>query len=298
MYESFLKDKEYAVGVSPKTMIYLRNMGSKHFLPIIAPAKDEAELRKLVLEATGRIQGLRRARPGPGQSNEITARSKNTYLGPLRTFLGWLLEEEIIVKAIRVKKLKVPRPLRKTLTFGQIVKLLDYKCTIKSRMFGIARIQAAVALMCDCGLRSSEWRNLKIADIDMDRREVKVWGKGSIERLVTFTPECRKIVARWIRRLPERSVYAFPTSTGRPVSGRNALRDLVWLGARCQIWHVNLHLLRHSFGTIWIRNGGSVEMLRRCMGHANIQTTLQYLHNDTADMEAAHSQFSPLSRMK
>jgi hypothetical protein len=34
------------------------------------------------------------------------------------------------------------------------------------------------------------------------------------------------------------------------------------------------------------------------MGHANIETTLQYLHNDTAEMEAAHSQFNPLSRMK
>jgi hypothetical protein len=72
MYESFLKDKEYAVGVSPKTMIYLRNMGAKYFLPIIAPAKDETELRKLVLEATGRIQGLRRARPRPGQLAAVT----------------------------------------------------------------------------------------------------------------------------------------------------------------------------------------------------------------------------------
>ena len=282
MYEQFLREKEYMLDRSPKTMAYLRQ-GAKHFMPIIGSAMNEGELRRLTLEAITHVLEL-----------PVRARSKNTYLGPLRTFLGWLLEQEIITRPVRIKKVKVERKLRETLTTEQIEKLLAYKC---KRTYE-RRIQAASALMLDTGLRSAEWRNLKLADMDLGKQHLKVYGKGAVERMVPFSAECRKFLMRWIMRLPEGSIYVFPTQSGKAISGRNALRDLTKLAAHCQIWRVNLHMLRHSFATGWIRNGGSVEILRRVLGHTDVRTTMAYMHNSVADMQAAHHQFSPVARMK
>jgi hypothetical protein len=74
-FERFMREKEYLLDRSAKTLTYLRT-GAKHFLPIIAPAKNEGELRSLAQDAFHHVLEL-----------GVSGRSKNTYLGPLRTFL-------------------------------------------------------------------------------------------------------------------------------------------------------------------------------------------------------------------
>jgi hypothetical protein len=59
---------------------------------------------------------------------------------------------------------------------------------------------------------------------------------------------------------------------------------------------VRPHKLRHTFGTNYIREGGSLELLRRCLGHASITTTARYLHLDIGDLKAVHNSSHPLRR--
>lgn len=279
-FERFMREKEHLLDRSTKTLTYLRT-GAKHFLPSIAPAKNEGELRGLVQDALHHVLELK-----------VCGRSKNTYLGPLRTFLNWLVEQEVIARPIKIKKVKTEKKLRVTLTQEQIERLLSYRPKRRCQR----RMQAAVALMLDTGLRSAEWRNLKRQDIEFDHLHLKVYGKGSVERLVPFSPECKKFLMKWlILDVPDNFQYVFGTCGDKPISDRNALHDIVRLAARCGIWKINLHMLRHTFATSWIRNGGNVEILRRILGHSDIRTTMIYMSNSVEDIKAVQPRFSPVA---
>jgi integrase/recombinase XerD len=279
-FERFMREKQFLLDRSPKTLTYLRTR-AKLFLPIIAPAKNEGELRGLVAEAVDRIL-----------ARNIRGCSKNTYLSPLRTFLNWLVAEEVISKAVRIKKVKIEKKLRAILTAEEVRTLLSYKAKHRYQR----RMQAAVALMLDTGLRSSEWRNAKRKDFDFDGLHLKVYGKGSVERLVPFSEECRKFLMRWlIRDVPQHFEFVFCTKGDKPISDRNALHDIVRLGAWCKIWKINLHMLRHTFATSWVRSGGNVEILRRILGHKDIRTTMIYMSNSVEDVKVAHSKFSAVA---
>jgi site-specific recombinase XerD len=58
---------------------------------------------------------------------------------------------------------------------------------------------------------------------------------------------------------------------------------------------VGPHALRHTFATMYLRNGGDLESLRRIMGHTSLATTAVYLHLVTDDLSAKHAQFSPVA---
>jgi site-specific recombinase XerD len=54
-------------------------------------------------------------------------------------------------------------------------------------------------------------------------------------------------------------------------------------------------MLRHTFATSWIRNGGNVEILRRILGHTDIRTTMIYMSNSVEDIKAVQPRFSPVA---
>ena len=59
---------------------------------------------------------------------------------------------------------------------------------------------------------------------------------------------------------------------------------------------VHPHMLRHTFATEYLRNGGDLETLRRIMGHSTLAVTQQYLHLIDDDLVQAHRSFSPMDR--
>ncbi len=67
------------------------------------------------------------------------------------------------------------------------------------------------------------------------------------------------------------------------------------MGAKLRL-KLHWHLLRHSFGPLFIRNGGNVADLQRIMGHAAITTTMLYVHSQASDFVMAHNTLSPLAK--
>ncbi len=77
---------------------------------------------------------------------------------------------------------------------------------------------------------------------------------------------------------------------------RNADRDLKYIGEKVRI-ALRWHLLRHTFGTLFIRSGGNVADLQRIMGHRSITTTMLYVHSQVSDFVMAHNILSPLAKV-
>jgi site-specific recombinase XerD len=214
----------------------------------------------------------------------------NIVVRSMKPFVRWLHTNGLVDKPIVLRKQKEPVLLTRTLTEQEVAHLVGYKPgSRRSR-----RAHTAAMVVLDCGLRSAECLNLRLEDVNLDDQLIEVMGKGSRQRVVPFSHELRRRLFLWVRGLSPDAVYLFPTRRGRPVSYRNATRDLESVGEELGL-KLHWHLFRHTFGTLFIRNGGEVTRLQRILGHRSITTTLRYVHLQPGDLKLDHEAHSALA---
>jgi integrase/recombinase XerC len=147
------------------------------------------------------------------------------------------------------------------------------------------RDRAMVLAMVLGGLRAAEVRALRLADVDMGLRRVRVVGKGGKERVVpvdgVFFSEC----AAYLRserppgcRSPECFVVLHGPTRGRPLIEAGLRKVFRTHRARSGATRVRPHRLRHTYGTELAAAGIDLLALRELMGHASPETTARYVH--------------------
>jgi site-specific recombinase XerD len=139
--------------------------------------------------------------------------------------------------------------------------------------------------------------HLEVRDVDLDNFLVTVEkGKGDKQRRVPISGVGRKMLYRYISQGgdPARR-FVFSTANGTAVTQRNADRDLKIMGAKVRL-SLRWHLLRHTFGSLFVRNGGNVADLQRIMEHSAVTTTMLYVHAQASDFVMAHNTLSPLAK--
>lgn len=167
------------------------------------------------------------------------------------------------------------------------------------------RDRALLELMYACGLRASEVCTLQLLDLLDDGRAIRVWGKGSKQRLVPVHDTARRAVEEYIRTC--RSVLAaarggpdgrdkgriFLSRTGRPIS-RVTVHSLVKrYGRSAGLPDLYPHMLRHSFATHLLAGGADLRVVQELLGHADISTTQIYTHVDRTQLKAVHKKHHP-----
>lgn len=147
------------------------------------------------------------------------------------------------------------------------------------------RDRAIVLVMLFGGLRAAEVRGLRLADIDMGLRRIRVLGKGGRERVVPVDPAFFAELGGYLReerpagcRTPECFVVLRGPTTGRPLT-EAGLRSLFRNHrASSGAIRVRPHRLRHTYGTELASAGMDLLVLRELMGHASPHTTAGYVH--------------------
>ena len=147
------------------------------------------------------------------------------------------------------------------------------------------RDRAIVLVMLFGGLRAAEVRGLRLADIDMGLRRIRVLGKGGRERVVPVDQAFFAELGAYLReerpagcRTPECFVVLRGPTTGRPLT-EAGLRSLFRNHrASSGAIRVRPHRLRHTYGTELASAGMDLLVLRELMGHASPQTTAGYVH--------------------
>jgi len=151
------------------------------------------------------------------------------------------------------------------------------------------RNAALVELVYACGLRSAEAVGLDLADVDLDREQVHVRGKGGKERLVPLGEEAAWRLGRWLRDGRPRlardacdalflSVVALPLET-------KALRRLF----------PHPHSLRHAYATHLLEGGADLRTIQELLGHASLSTTQIYSHVDARRLRRVYDRAHPRS---
>ena len=216
----------------------------------------------------------------------------------ISSFFSWLEEEDYILKSPmkRIHKIKTKKVVKTVISDEAIEKLRDncLEC----------RDLAIIDLLYSTGMRVGELVNLNVDDIDLERRECVVYGKGGKERTVPISAELRRALStyiavrdRWMAGA-ERPCKALFLS----VQYRQQLTPAgVWsVFAKSPLTgeRISPHTWRHTFGRCWILNGGSIVSLQQILGHSDIATTRKYIYLASEDVAIENQQFNPLSNSK
>jgi integrase/recombinase XerC len=158
------------------------------------------------------------------------------------------------------------------------------------------RDDALLELLYGSGLRVAELCGLRPGDIDLSRRLVTVWGKGSKQRQVPISPPAADAVAGWLERgrvalvTDETPVDAlFVNRRGRRLGPRDVRRILDHRAPA----PTHPHALRHSFATHLLDGGADLRVVQELLGHSSLQTTQVYTHVSTERLKSVHQHTHP-----
>jgi integrase/recombinase XerD len=217
----------------------------------------------------------------------------------LRTYFRFLTGDGIVVRdpSERLETPKRWRELPDVLTVDEAQRLIAAPTLDDNMVF---RDRALLELAYGAGLRVSEWITLGVRDLMLEEGLIRVFGKGSKERLVPIGRSAIGAVAVYLRELRPRlekgegKGILFLNARGRPLTRMGAWKILRGYVERAGITkHVSPHTLRHSFATHLLEGGADLRAVQEMVGHVDISTTQIYTHVDREYLRQVHRSYHP-----
>jgi integrase len=143
-----------------------------------------------------------------------------------------------------------------------------------------------VGLLYGCGLRCMELRNIELKHLDFDRKLLHiVQSKGNKDRYVPLSIHLVRGIHTFIAAMhPKRYLFeGTGNPDGKDFDGRYSQRGVQWAVKRISkdaglLKEVNVHMLRHTYATHLLEDGVNIITVQKLLGHANIESTMVYLH--------------------
>jgi integrase/recombinase XerD len=217
----------------------------------------------------------------------------------IRTYFRFLTGDGIVVSdpSERLETPKRWRSLPEVLTVEEVLKLLAAP-TLDDKL--VFRDRALLELAYGAGLRVSEWITIGVRDLLLEDGLVRVFGKGSKERLVPIGRSAIGALAVYIREQRPRlekgegKGILFLNARGKPLTRMGAWKILRGHVERAGITkHVSPHTLRHSFATHLLEGGADLRAVQEMLGHVDIATTQIYTHVDREYLRQVHKSYHP-----
>ncbi|WP_091386961.1 site-specific tyrosine recombinase XerD [Microbulbifer marinus] len=228
-----------------------------------------------------------------------SARSTARALAALRSFYRYCLRQGLMQEdpVALIENPKLPKPLPKSLSEADVEALLEAPDT--ETAIGM-RDRTMLELLYACGLRVTELVELTVSQVNLRQGVVRVFGKGSKERLVPMGEAAQEWMLRYLgstrpQLLPAgHSDTCFPGRAGRPMT-----RQTFWY--RIKHWAkvagiekpLSPHTLRHAFATHLLNHGADLRVVQLLLGHSDLSTTQIYTQVAKARLQALHRDHHP-----
>lgn len=214
--------------------------------------------------------------------SNVSMETLKTYIATLRSFFKFLVEEEYIVKnpLVKIKTPKTSQRMRIALNEEELEKLRNACETVREK--------AIVEFIYSTACRVSEVSKVKIADIDFDKKQLQVVGKGDKERRVYFSSKCKLLLQEYIKTRGFISPYLFCASKipHNFLSTESIEKEIRKIKTRTDISKdVYPHILRHTWATLALRSGVPLDTIQSILGHSKITTTQIYAAEDSSRVE-------------
>ena len=205
----------------------------------------------------------------------------------ISSFFSWLEEEDYVLKSPmrRIHKIKAKTVVKETISDEAIEQLRD-NCKDK-------RDLAIIDLLYSTGIRVGELVNLNIEDVDFERRECIVFGKGEKERRVYFDAKTKIHLKEYLSSRNDDNPALIVTLdaphnrlqiSGVEIRIRNLGRSL---GLR----KIHPHKFRRTMATRAIDKGMPIEQVQKILGHSQIDTTMQYAIVNQNNVKTSHQKY-------
>ncbi|MFC1994339.1 tyrosine-type recombinase/integrase [Chloroflexota bacterium] len=233
----------------------------------------------------------------PRAMKPINSTTVQKYYRALSALFNWSISEGILETSSLVR-IKVPRAEKK------VVKALDSNevsqlINALGNTFEGKRNKAIVLVLVDCGLRLGELLNLKLSDVNIEQQLLKVNGKTG-ERVVRYGTTTWKALNKYLKlraTVNGHNDSLWLTEKGITLKDSSVETLFIKLAKKTGM-HVHPHLLRHTFATLWLRNGGDSLMLQRLLGHTTLMMTNRYCQAiGCYDALESHKQYSPADNL-
>jgi len=225
-------------------------------------------------------------------------------LSAIRSFYRYLVREGILAinPLEKASSPKLDRRLPSFLTVEEMERLLA--APDLSRPMG-QRDRALMELLYASGVRVSELVQLNLEQVNLDTREIRVWGKGSKERIVLMgEPAARALSIYLAQGRPKllggkRSNAMFLNRYGQRLTERRVQKNLEEITEKAGIGkRIHPHMLRHTFATHLLDGGADLRVVQELLGHANLSSTQIYTHVTKSQARKVYLSAHPMAHEK
>lgn len=234
-------------------------------------------------------------------NKKINARSINRHIVSIKNYFKFLEKNNNIKynPFEEITGLKTPKKLPKVLSEEDVNNLLDIEL---NDAFSY-RNKAMLELMYSSGLRVSELLNLEVNNIDFNMNLVRVFGKGSKERIVpiddiatAYLNEYIEVYRNTLLKNKESDIL-FLNSRGDKLTRQGFFKILKTIAREKGIKkELSPHTLRHSFATHLLNHGADLRSIQTMLGHENIETTQIYTHVSDNYIKENYDESHPRSK--
>ena len=199
-------------------------------------------------------------------------------ISSLRSFYKYLVRNNHIKEnpMLLISNPKQDKTLPHYLTYEEVETLL--KVTNTDDLYNI-RDNLIIELLYSTGIRVGELVNIKVKDINMFDESIKVFGKGSKERIVYFGKPCKEKIKKYLNIRNSNNEYLLINKRGNKLSDRGVraiFENII------KVNHLDIkfspHTLRHTYATHMLDDGADVRTVQELLGHSSVETTGIYTH--------------------
>ena len=272
MLEAFLSAKELE-GRSPKTIERYKYIITRLLVFTKCPIKSLTvyHLRKYLMElkqhncADSTLEGIREV---------------------FSSFFNWLQKEKLITDNPCMNLAPIKCIKKQKLPFSNVdIEKLKEKCTND-------RDKAIICFLLSTGCRISEVVQLNKQDVDFQKKQCKVLGKGNKERIVYIDDITIFFLNRYFSQRKDTSEALFAGRCTERISPNGVRKMLTTLGKEAGVENVHPHRFRRTLATNLIGRGMPIQEVAKILGHDKLDTTMKYIFLDNNSLKFSYNKFN------
>ena len=241
-----------------------------------------------------------------GEERNLKVTSVNRTMASLRTFWRWMLAHNHVEKDL-LKSLRQYKPPKRLPTFVPDTRMEDViaelRADIASEEFERLRDALIILLIYTAGLRLSELVEANMCDVSADYATLRVMGKGRKERIQPLLSSLGEVLKKYFIQISSQNICTTQkkalilSKKGERISRRTVERivDRKLKGVGVQ-GKTSPHVLRHTFATRVLNEGGDLREIQELLGHSSLKATQVYTHLDIERLKHAYAMAHPRER--
>lgn len=235
-------------------------------------------------------------------NKKYSSKTISRHISSLRSFYKYMLKENYIVKnpMTLISNPKQESKLPHFLYYNELETILNIPD--KSTPLG-QRDSVILELLYSTGIRVSELVNIKLKDINLSTRKIRILGKGNKERIVLYGEYLKKLLDIYLNDGREKLVknnqeYLVLNKNGSGLTTRGVRVIIDNILKKGEIdFHISPHVLRHTFATHMLDSGADLKSVQELLGHENLSTTQIYTHVSNERLRKVYLSTHPRAKM-